>query len=290
MYLWVGVQSVPPHCLGHEGADQPLLGHDAVPGHVVLLGQRLLVLLLGAQFGRIALLQKGAHFGAEFLVLGRKVEVHGDISWAGASLRALFSALLETTNIGPAAALPRCGPPRAPIPTGPFRRCAKATPEEPLDDPPAQLQCPSLPWRRSPAGRGPDRRGYRRCLPDIVVLQEIDVGRARSDGVDQAHRLAQRLRMAFRFNAAVKVEEELYGDAILTAMPERLIKAGPLPGYPRIPQLEPRGALWVAIEIAPGKEIQVINTTWGWFPASSSCRPRPWREPSGWAIPPGAIP
>jgi len=102
--------------------------------------------------------------------------------------------------------------------------------------------------------------------PDIVVLQEIDVGRARSGGVDQAHRLAQRLRMAFRFNAAMKVEEELYGDAILTALPERLIKAAPLPGYPRIPQLEPRGALWVAIETAPGKEIQVINTHLGLVP------------------------
>jgi endonuclease/exonuclease/phosphatase family metal-dependent hydrolase len=102
--------------------------------------------------------------------------------------------------------------------------------------------------------------------PDIVVLQEVDVGRARTGGVDQAHRLAQRLKMAFRFNAAMKVEEELYGDAVLTALPERLVKAGPLPGYARIPQLEPRGALWVAIEVAPAKEVQVINTHLGLVP------------------------
>jgi endonuclease/exonuclease/phosphatase family metal-dependent hydrolase len=104
------------------------------------------------------------------------------------------------------------------------------------------------------------------AAPDIVVLQEVDVGRARTGGVDQAHRLAQRLRMAFRFNAALKVEEELYGDAILTALPERLIKAGPLPGYAPIPQLEPRGALWVAIEVTPGAELQVINTHLGLVP------------------------
>ncbi|MGH7011617.1 MAG: endonuclease/exonuclease/phosphatase family protein, partial [Caulobacteraceae bacterium] len=43
--------------------------------------------------------------------------------------------------------------------------------------------------------------------PDIVALQEVDVGRARTGGVDQAHRLAERLRMAFRFHPALKVKE-----------------------------------------------------------------------------------
>jgi endonuclease/exonuclease/phosphatase family metal-dependent hydrolase len=102
--------------------------------------------------------------------------------------------------------------------------------------------------------------------PDIVVLQEVDVGRARTGGVDQAHRLAQRLDMVSRFNAALKVEEELYGDAILTALPERLLKAAPLPGYHRIPRLEPRGALWVAIDVGGGREVQVINTHLGLVP------------------------
>src|SRR5579862_8740187 len=67
--------------------------------------------------------------------------------------------------------------------------------------------------------------------PDIVALQEVDVGRARTGRVDQAHALARRLGMAPRFHAALRVEEEQYGDAILTALPERLIRAGPLPGY-----------------------------------------------------------
>ena len=101
--------------------------------------------------------------------------------------------------------------------------------------------------------------------PDIVALQEIDVGRARSGGVDQAHAIAQRLGMTFRFHAALTVEEERYGNAILTALPERLIKAGPLPGYPRLPRLEPRGALWVAIDVG-GIEIQLINTHLGLVP------------------------
>ena len=98
--------------------------------------------------------------------------------------------------------------------------------------------------------------------PDIVALQELDVGRARTGGVDQAHEIARRLDMAFHFHAALKVEEELYGDAILTCLPERLVKVGPLPVLSR---LEPRGALWVAIEV-DGVELQVINTHLGLVP------------------------
>jgi len=101
--------------------------------------------------------------------------------------------------------------------------------------------------------------------PDIVALQEVDVGRARTGGVDQAHAIAERLDMAFHFNAALRVEEERYGDAILTALPERLIKAGPLPGHPRMPRLEPRGALWIAVTI-DGVEVQVLNTHLGLVP------------------------
>lgn len=101
--------------------------------------------------------------------------------------------------------------------------------------------------------------------PDIVALQELDVGRARTGGVDQAHQIAQRLKMNFHFHPALRVEEEQYGDAILTAYPERLVKTGPLPGHPAIPQLEPRGALWVAVEI-DGREVHIVNTHLGLVP------------------------
>jgi endonuclease/exonuclease/phosphatase family metal-dependent hydrolase len=101
--------------------------------------------------------------------------------------------------------------------------------------------------------------------PDIVALQELDVGRARTRNVDQAHEIARLLDMACHFHAALKVEEELYGDAILTAYPERLIQVGPLPGHPRLPQLEPRGALWVEVDIE-GVPVQIINTHLGLVP------------------------
>lgn len=45
----------------------------------------------------------------------------------------------------------------------------------------------------------------------------------------------------------------------------RLVKAGTLPGLADKPQLEPRGALWVAIDLH-GTEIQIINTHLGLYP------------------------
>jgi endonuclease/exonuclease/phosphatase family metal-dependent hydrolase len=104
-----------------------------------------------------------------------------------------------------------------------------------------------------------------RLEPDIVALQELDVGRARTGGVDQAHEIARRLDMAWHFHAALKVEEELYGDAILTTLPERLIQVGPLPGHPLVRRLEPRGALWVEADV-DGRTVQVINTHLGLVP------------------------
>jgi endonuclease/exonuclease/phosphatase family metal-dependent hydrolase len=103
------------------------------------------------------------------------------------------------------------------------------------------------------------------CEPDIVALQELDVGRARSGGVDQAHAIARGLDMACHFHAALQVEEERYGDAILTDLPERLVKAGPLPGLKSRVQVEPRGALWVAVEIE-GVEVQIVTSHLGLVP------------------------
>lgn len=95
--------------------------------------------------------------------------------------------------------------------------------------------------------------------PDIVALQELDVGRQRSNGIDQAALIAHHLEMEQVFHPALHVEEERYGDAILTHLPMRLIKAGPLPSPPSRWSREPRGALWVMVEL-DGVEIQVLNT------------------------------
>ena len=100
--------------------------------------------------------------------------------------------------------------------------------------------------------------------PDIVALQELDVGRARTGGLDQAHAIARSLGMGVHFHPALRIEQEHYGDAILSALPLRLVKAGPLPGPThRGPWYEPRGALWVSVDLGGGVELQVVNTHLG---------------------------
>lgn len=101
--------------------------------------------------------------------------------------------------------------------------------------------------------------------PDVVALQELDVGRDRSLGLDQAQLIARYLEMEFHFHPAMHMEEERYGDAILTHLPLRLVKAGPLPGLADRPKLEPRGAIWAAVQFN-GQEVQIINTHLGLQP------------------------
>ena len=98
--------------------------------------------------------------------------------------------------------------------------------------------------------------------PDVVALQEVDVGRARTGGHDQAAVIARALRMDHHFHPALHAEGERYGDAILTPHPARLVRAGALPGHPRRLGLEPRGALWVEVALG-GRRLQVLNTHLG---------------------------
>lgn len=95
------------------------------------------------------------------------------------------------------------------------------------------------------------------CSPDIVALQEVDVGRRRSGGIDQARAIANHLRMDSHFHPALHLSDEKYGDAVLTRLPSRLVKAGMLPSIG-----EPRGAVWVCVDVE-GTEFHVINTHLG---------------------------
>ncbi|MEF2071610.1 endonuclease/exonuclease/phosphatase family protein [Consotaella aegiceratis] len=100
------------------------------------------------------------------------------------------------------------------------------------------------------------------CHADIIGLQEVDVGRKRTGFSDQAHEIGERLGMTVHFHPALEVDDERYGDAILTKAPSRLVKAGPLPGLRHKPRLEPRGAIWVEVATGSG-QLQVINTHFG---------------------------
>ena len=97
------------------------------------------------------------------------------------------------------------------------------------------------------------------CRPDIVALQELDVGRARTARVDQAQEIAAALNMRAYFHPALKLFEELYGDAVMTALPSELIKADSLPSFRG---LEPRGAIWIKVSVG-GNSLHLVNTHLG---------------------------
>ncbi|WP_377292360.1 endonuclease/exonuclease/phosphatase family protein [Rhizobium sp. SG2393] len=92
---------------------------------------------------------------------------------------------------------------------------------------------------------------------DIIALQEVDAERLRSGGIDQARVIADQLRMEAHFHPALHVENERYGDALLTAFPTRLVKAAALPA-----RGEARGALWVEVDLGE-TTLQVIVTHLG---------------------------
>ena len=93
--------------------------------------------------------------------------------------------------------------------------------------------------------------------PDIVALQELDVGRSRSGGIDQAETIAGLVRMRWHFSATLEIAEGRYGNAILTPHRMRQVKAEPLPSIG-----EQRGAIWVRVDIDEGP-VDVLTTHLG---------------------------
>ncbi|QKX18373.1 endonuclease/exonuclease/phosphatase family protein [Microbulbifer sp. YPW1] len=105
-----------------------------------------------------------------------------------------------------------------------------------------------------------------RYSPDVVALQEVDVRRKRTGGIDQAHQISQMLSMDCHFQPAMHMEDERYGDAIMSPHPLRLVRKDILPGpaersihYGRA---EPRGALWMELDFH-GTPVQLFNTHLG---------------------------
>lgn len=88
--------------------------------------------------------------------------------------------------------------------------------------------------------------------PDIVCLQEVRVGK-----VDQPKVLADALGMTSLFFETMKVGEESYGIALLSRLPVKLVRSGPLPGG-----AEPRGAIW-AEALVGSTTVQVLDTHLG---------------------------
>jgi endonuclease/exonuclease/phosphatase family metal-dependent hydrolase len=101
-----------------------------------------------------------------------------------------------------------------------------------------------------------------RSRADVIALQEVDTGLARTGLVDQGEELADILEMEFHFHPSLHLKGGRYGNAILSRYPIRLMRGGPLPTPWGVRSLERRGVLWVEI-LAEEKPVQILNTHFG---------------------------
>jgi endonuclease/exonuclease/phosphatase family metal-dependent hydrolase len=98
--------------------------------------------------------------------------------------------------------------------------------------------------------------------PDVVALQEVDVGRARTGGEDQAAVIADDLGMHFQFYPAMVVEGGQYGNCVLSRLPMHLVQAEVLPPLSATSTAEPRVAIWIRLETS-STPVQFVNTHLG---------------------------
>ena len=101
-----------------------------------------------------------------------------------------------------------------------------------------------------------------RLKPDLVALQEVDVGVKRSGRVHEAQRLGELTGMAVRFGPTQHYEGGLFGNAVLTRLPILDVLIQPLPYTESTPELVtyPRGAIVVTVRGPGDKPLRFIST------------------------------
>ena len=98
--------------------------------------------------------------------------------------------------------------------------------------------------------------------PDLVALQEVDVGVRRSGQVHQAQRLGELTNMAVRFGPTQHYEGGLFGNAVLTRLPILDVVIHPLPYTESTPErvTYPRGAIAVTVRMADDSGLRFVST------------------------------
>lgn len=95
--------------------------------------------------------------------------------------------------------------------------------------------------------------------PDVVALQEVDVGKHRTRFLNQAEYLASGLGMEYHFFPVVEIDLEQYGLAVLSRYPARELQCVFLPALKSKKPKEMRGAMSVTVN-TPGGRVLVVNT------------------------------
>ncbi len=102
----------------------------------------------------------------------------------------------------------------------------------------------------------------RMAKPDLVALQEVDVGVRRSGKIHEAQRLSKLTGLDVRFGPTQHYEGGLFGNAVLTNLPILDVDIHPLPYTESTPERTtyPRGAIAVTVKAPNGKPLRFINT------------------------------
>ena len=96
--------------------------------------------------------------------------------------------------------------------------------------------------------------------PDVVALQEVDAGKRRSGGVDQAIQLGEQLGMRAEYAVCMEHGCERYGIATLTKLPVLEVRTLELPIHAHR-RTEPRRALLTRLAWpTPERTVAVVNT------------------------------
>lgn len=98
--------------------------------------------------------------------------------------------------------------------------------------------------------------------PDLVALQEVDVGIRRSNRMHEVRMLAEMTGMAGRFGPTQHYEGGLFGNAVLTRLPILDVEIHPLPYTEATPELQtyPRGAIAVTVTAPDGQPLRFVST------------------------------
>ena len=102
----------------------------------------------------------------------------------------------------------------------------------------------------------------KKAKPDLVALQEVDVGVKRSGRVHQARRLGDLTGMAVRFGPTQHYEGGLFGNAVLTRLPILDVSIHPLPYTESSPKrvTYPRGAIAVTVRAPNDRPLRFVST------------------------------
>ncbi|HEX7900015.1 MAG TPA: endonuclease/exonuclease/phosphatase family protein [Planctomycetota bacterium] len=98
-----------------------------------------------------------------------------------------------------------------------------------------------------------------RYNPDIIALQELEVGHRRTGHVHQPRRLAEILGMNYHYHPARRRGDAQFGNAVFSKLPLDAVRSAALPAYVG---MQARAALWASVTVS-GLKIQVINTHLG---------------------------